>query len=691
MKKRMEIGLGSTTGTKNNSFALGKTAAQQALSRITTHDPSLVLVFASVNYDLSQVLKGIRTVTRKTPLIGTTTAGEIADKYQEGTIVVLILASPHLRVAIGVGEHVSVDPQQSMNEAITQCRVDEYLTPRAVWEKKGGFHLKKQNDLLALMFSPGSTKVTPSSSQTLLGVLKRKTQNRLPVFGGSSGDNLTFEQNYQFANDRVLVDSVVLCIIETELKFGLAVDHGFTPTDRRATVTKAEGHRVIDLDQRPAAHVYAEMTRKTVDELRRQQEQLTQYTKAPLGQCTDYGEYVLKVPDFILDDNSIVFTPLVFENTVLTLMEGSQEKTLAAAKSAVDKAIIRGRIEDSALVLLFSCVLRRILFKDEARREVEIVKREVGQAPVVGFYTYGEQNMSDDNVLTYYNETASVLVFGNELNDVARVNRENERLYAQLEAAIAKLERANEETRQKAEELSIARDQAQEANRLKSAFLTTMSHELRTPLTSILGFTDILLQGLSGPLNAEQAKQLGMVRNSARHLLDLINDILDVSKIEAGEVEIISKPFDMREAIEKVVRSVTPLAEEKNLTVTFDIGPEVGRITSDRRRVEQILINLLNNAIKFTDKGAVRVECRVNDNRLVSRVVDTGIGIKPEDMDKLFQAFRQIDIKPPRRRKGTGLGLSICKNLVEMLGGEIWAESEGPGKGSTFTFTLPMG
>jgi len=206
-----------------------------------------------------------------------------------------------------------------------------------------------------------------------------------------------------------------------------------------------------------------------------------------------------------------------------------------------------------------------------------------------------------------------------------------------------------------------------------------------------------MLQGLVGPLNDEQTKQLGMVRDSGRHLLALINDVLDISKIEAGQVEIYSEPFDMLKAIEKVVQTVTPLAEKKGLALVAEVAPEVGQVVSDRRRVEQILINLLNNAIKFTDSGQVTVKAewipRLSIRNLQSairiRVVDTGIGIKHEDMGKLFEPFRQIDTGLTRKYEGTGLGLSICKRLVEMMEGEIWAESEGVGKGSTFTFTLP--
>lgn len=230
---------------------------------------------------------------------------------------------------------------------------------------------------------------------------------------------------------------------------------------------------------------------------------------------------------------------------------------------------------------------------------------------------------------------------------------------------------------------------AQEADQVKSAFLASMSHELRTPLNSIIGFTGIILQGLAGPLNDEQKKQMRMVQDSARHLLSLINDVLDISKIEAGQLKIAADSFEMPQAIDNVVKSVMPLAEKKGLSLVTRVDPEVGSIVSDQRRVEQILINLINNAIKFTEKGFIQVSSHFKDGWIITSVEDTGIGIKPENRDKLFQVFQQIDTGIARKHEGTGLGLSICKRLVEKLGGEIWVESEWE-TGSTFTFTLPL-
>jgi signal transduction histidine kinase len=259
--------------------------------------------------------------------------------------------------------------------------------------------------------------------------------------------------------------------------------------------------------------------------------------------------------------------------------------------------------------------------------------------------------------------------------------------------ALAALERARldleERVRQRTAELVEAKEAAESADRLKSAFLATMSHELRTPLNSIIGFTGIVLQGLAGPLNGEQTKQLGIVQNSARHLLALVNDVLDISKIEAGQLEIASGPFSLPQAVQKAVATVLPLAQAKGISVHADISPDVDVIYSDQRRTEQILLNLLGNAVKFTDRGEVAVRCRRENEWLVTSIRDTGIGIDPRQHQSIFEPFRQADTGLTRKHEGTGLGLSICKRLVERLGGSIFLESV-PGQGSTFTIRLPL-
>ncbi|WP_341906865.1 transporter substrate-binding domain-containing protein [Polaromonas sp. YR568] len=289
------------------------------------------------------------------------------------------------------------------------------------------------------------------------------------------------------------------------------------------------------------------------------------------------------------------------------------------------------------------------------------------------------------------------------LYGVARDDSERRQLLGELQQRAQALQ-------QSALQLEVAKDAAEAADRTKSVFLATMSHELRTPLNSIIGFTGIVVQGLAGPLNPEQAKQLGMVRDSARHLLALINDVLDISKIEAGELVVVNEPFDLAASIRKVSGIVAPLAASKELALEIAVAPSVGRMTGDMRRVEQILLNLLGNAIKFTESGSVKFRATLIDQwqpdaslgfttleaasaapctAVSLQITDTGIGIQPQDIPLLFKPFRQVDSALSRKHDGTGLGLAICRRLASLMGGQIEVSSVWQ-QGSTFTVTLPL-
>jgi PAS domain S-box-containing protein len=228
------------------------------------------------------------------------------------------------------------------------------------------------------------------------------------------------------------------------------------------------------------------------------------------------------------------------------------------------------------------------------------------------------------------------------------------------------------------------------ANLAKDRFLANMSHELRTPLNAIIGFTGTLLMGLPGPLNADQQHQLSIVQTSARHLLSLINDLLDLAKVESGNVEVKYEPVICQGVMEEVMEALRPLAEGKGLEFKIKAPKSDLSIAADRRILSQILINLTNNAIKFTEKGQVRIQLstrRSNGQTLASiEVIDTGIGIRIEDQERLFQEFQQISIE--HRTEGTGLGLYLSEKLAVLLKGKIEFESEY-GKGSTFRLLIP--
>lgn len=274
---------------------------------------------------------------------------------------------------------------------------------------------------------------------------------------------------------------------------------------------------------------------------------------------------------------------------------------------------------------------------------------------------------------------------------VPEVLRAKVRVFVDLFYLQRKLTLQAAELQQSAEAIARQNLQLKQASSIKSEFLANMSHELRTPLNAVIGFTGTLLMKLPGPLNADQDRQLKIVQSSARHLLSLINDLLDVAKIEAGKVEMNPEPVNCREVLNEVVESLRPLADQKQLGIRVETPGNEIIIQTDRRALSQILINLVNNSIKFTEKGEVTVGLveRQEDGNAITeiKVTDTGAGIKPEDQNKLFQAFTQLDSASTRRYDGTGLGLYLTQKLTAMIGGQLSLQSD-VGKGSTFTLTL---
>jgi signal transduction histidine kinase len=232
--------------------------------------------------------------------------------------------------------------------------------------------------------------------------------------------------------------------------------------------------------------------------------------------------------------------------------------------------------------------------------------------------------------------------------------------------------------------------QLEAANRHKSEFLANMSHELRTPLNAIIGFSEVLLQRMFGELNEKQNEYMEDILSSGRHLLSLINDILDLSKVEAGRMELELTKFDLPLAVDNALTLMRERATRQGISLNRAVDERLGDFVGDERKVKQILLNLLSNAVKFTPEGGrIEVKALPGDGSVEISVSDTGIGIASKDQERIFEEFRQVGADYSHKREGTGLGLTLTRKFVEMHGGRIWVESE-VGKGSTFTFTLPF-
>jgi signal transduction histidine kinase len=256
------------------------------------------------------------------------------------------------------------------------------------------------------------------------------------------------------------------------------------------------------------------------------------------------------------------------------------------------------------------------------------------------------------------------------------------RTFADQSVLAMKNARLFREVEQKGRELAIA-------NEHKSQFFANMSHELRTPLNGILGFAELLVDGLYGTLPEKALEILDRIQKDGKHLLGLINDVLDISKIEAGQLTLVLEAYSLQGIVEAVVASTGALARAKGIEVRTVLSPDLPIGHGDERRLTQVLLNIVGNAIKFTDTGSVEVHAKAMDDHFIIAVQDTGPGISPEDQVRIFEDFQQIDNSITRQKGGTGLGLSIARRLVDVHGGRIDLQST-PGVGSTFTIFLPI-
>ncbi len=278
-------------------------------------------------------------------------------------------------------------------------------------------------------------------------------------------------------------------------------------------------------------------------------------------------------------------------------------------------------------------------------------------------------------------------------DELGALAEEFNQMAARLQAYYAGLEAEVQERTRELEAALAALDERtrelEEASQHKSEFLANMSHELRTPLNAISGFSQVLRKQLFGEINAKQAEYLDDILDSSRHLLSLINDVLDLAKVEAGQIELQMAPFSLPDALERGVVVVRERAMKGGIQLSQSVGPGVDTVIADERRVTQVVFNLLSNAVKFTPAGGtIDVSATRLDGAVHVSVRDTGPGIAPEDQERIFEEFQQA-AAGKEQREGTGLGLALSKRLVEMHGGRLWVQSE-PGRGSTFTFTLPV-
>lgn len=441
MANYFESGMGKATlhYPSEDHADLGRRAASEALSQIKQFQPCLAIVFVSSELNIPEIANGVKSTVGECPLIGTGAASVIANGFATNSVVVYVMASPHIRVRIGAGNNVSRNFQTAVSEVLSDAGVHQYfdyLHPQHQMLRMASGGASGNSPVLLIVFSPGSTTEKFSSSHDIHSILRKSSANRIPIFGGSSSDDFQYGPNYQIINNRVLSDALVLAFLETDVLFGLGMAHGFIPTKKQVMVTSASGHFIHEFNKRPAIDVYAELLKMDPLHIKKNfQVGVPPFSQFPLGSVDMYGNSILHVPERLLEDGSIQFAHVIENSRVMSLMRAKKEDVLNAGVAAYDKAVLYGGLNKPSSIIMLSCALR---MKNQTEQQDIKRVRENANLPLCGFYSYGEKGVLDDGLPVYNNYSVSTLVFSDELNPIASLVNKNKNIYEKFNDELEK-------------------------------------------------------------------------------------------------------------------------------------------------------------------------------------------------------------------------------------------------------------
>jgi PAS domain S-box-containing protein len=430
----IEIGHGMAQGIV--SFEVGREAARQAFASIRVHAISAVMVFAAAVYNQEEVLQGIHSVVGETPVFGATTAGEICGEIHQGSVSVVVLASPYLRVHCGVGVNVSDDWRRAVDEAIGAAAVRPFFADSEYREK-----IRRQGrDCFVMFFPPGITQHSDYRDFEILEALKAKLGGAYMVVGGGATDNC-LERNQVFLDRQTYSDSILLAVFETELQFGISLTHGFQPTEVRAIVTAVSGDEVLTIDGEVAVDAYSRLVGIPKAELTGSHP--VHMNGITLGISDSMGQHTVNLVDSITPRGGIRLSRPVSPGTVLIRMNPTRDNLLQAGAEGIRAAVIRGDITEIALCLICYCSFRPTLLGDCLEQEFAGMREVLSDQPLVGFCCCGEIGVAADGVSRFNTSSIACLVLGGQLSRIARMMTESNELLTKLEAQSKKLARIN--------------------------------------------------------------------------------------------------------------------------------------------------------------------------------------------------------------------------------------------------------